>query len=163
LPETAPSRGLPAWLVVIMVAALAIGGLFLAYRLLGGKSESAASAAKSDLAATAAKGAEDNPYAKYVEVAGIRITEDERQQIKATFVVVNHSTADLSDLDLQVTLRTTSAKPEDEPLAVVNLKTGPIAANASKDVSAPFKTTLRAYELPDWQFLRVSVAFPPAH
>ncbi|MGO9240317.1 MAG: hypothetical protein ACLQBJ_05855 [Bryobacteraceae bacterium] len=162
LPETAPSRGLPTWLVAILVAALALGGLFLAYKLLGGKSGTAASAVKTDMAATAPKGAEDNPYAKYVEVSGIRITEDEKQKIKATFVVINHSEAALPDLDLQVTLRTSSAKPEEEPLAVVNLKTGPIEANASKDISAPLKTTLRAYELPDWQFLRVSVAITPA-
>ncbi|MGD0580175.1 MAG: hypothetical protein ABSC08_14740 [Bryobacteraceae bacterium] len=160
LPETAPSHGMPAWLVVILVAVLAIGGLFLAYKLLGGKSEVATSPVKTETASTAPKGADANPYAKYIEVAGIRIIEDEKQQIKATFVVVNHSAADMPSLALQVTLRTTSAKPGDEPVAVVNLMTGPLPANTSKDISVPLKTTLRAYELPDWQFLRVSVDFP---
>ena len=41
LPETVPSRGLPAWLVAFLVALLVIGGLFLAYKLLGGKSGTA--------------------------------------------------------------------------------------------------------------------------
>ena len=49
------------------------------------------------------------------------------------------------------------------PLAVLNLATGPIAANTTKDLTAPLKTTLRAYELPDWQFLRATVDFPAQH
>jgi hypothetical protein len=149
--------------VAIVVIVLLIGGLFLAYRLLGSKSEIATAPAKTDAASTAAQGADANPYARYLEVAGIRIFEDEKQQIKATFVLVNHSAADMPSQDLQLTLRTTSAKPEDQPLAVVALKTGPLAANASKDLTVPLKTTLRAYELPDWQFLRTSVEFVAAH
>jgi hypothetical protein len=65
--------------------------------------------------------------------------------------------------DLQITLRSSTAKPEDEPVAVVAIKTGPLAANASKDLSVPLKTTLRAYELPDWQFLRAAVDVLPQH
>ena len=161
LPETAASRGFPSWLVAILVAALAIGGFFLAYKLLGGKSEIATAPVRTGTASTAPQGADASPYARYIEVAGIRIVEDEKEHIKATFVVVNHSTADMPSLDLQLTLRSSTARPEDEPLAVVGLKTGPLAANTSKDLSAPLKTTLRAYELPDWQFLRVSVEVMP--
>jgi hypothetical protein len=163
LPETAPAHGFPSWLVAILVALLAIGGFFLAYRLLGGKSEIATGPVRTDAPSTAAQGAGANPYARYIEVAGIRIFEDEKQQIKATFVVVNHSTADMPSQDLQITLRATSAKPGDEPVAVVAIKTGPLAANASKDLSVPLKTTLRAYELPDWQFLRATVDVLPQH
>lgn len=161
LAETAPSHGFPSWLVAILVALLAIGGFFLAYRLLGGKSETATAPVKTEAASAAPKGADANPYARYIEVAGIRIVEDEKQQIKATFVVVNHSAADMPSQDLQITLRSSTAKPEDEPVAVVAIKTGPLAANASKDLSVPLKTTLRAYELPDWQFLRTSVEVLP--
>ena len=163
LPETAPSHGFPSWLVAILVALLAIGGFFLAYRLLGGKSEIATGPVKTDSTSAAPQGAGANPYARYIEVAGIRIIEDEKQQIKATFVVVNHSAADMPSQDLQITLRSSTAKPEDDPVAVVAIKTGPLAANASKDLSVPLKTTLRAYELPDWQFLRAAVEVLPQH
>jgi len=163
LHETAPSHGLPAWLVAILVIVLVIGGLFLAYRLLGGKSEIATAPGKTDSSSAAPQGAGANPYARYIEVGGIRILEDEKQQIKATFVVVNHSAADMPSQDLQITLRATAARPGDDPLAVVAIKTGPLAANASKDLSVPLKTTLRAYELPDWQFLRASVDVLPQH
>jgi hypothetical protein len=163
LHETAPSHGFPSWLVAILVALLAIGGFFLAYRLLGGKSEIATGPVKTDSTSAASQGAGANPYARYIEVAGIRIIEDEKQQIKATFVVVNHSAADMPSQDLQITLRSSTAKPEDDPVAVVAIKTGPLAANASKDLSVPLKTTLRAYELPDWQFLRAAVDVLPQH
>jgi hypothetical protein len=149
--------------VAILVALLAIGGFFLAYRLLGGKSEIATGPVKTDSTSAAPQGAGANPYARYIEVAGIRIIEDEKQQIKATFVVVNHSAADMPSQDLQITLRSSTAKPEDDPVAVVAIKTGPLAANASKDLSVPLKTTLRAYELPDWQFLRAAVEVLPQH
>ena len=99
-----------------------------------------------------------NPYAKYLEVTGVRIIEDEKRHAKAQFLVVNHSTADLPDLELQVILSTTTAKAGDDPLAVLTVKTGSIPANGSKDVSAPLKTKLRAYEMPDWQFLKASFA-----
>ena len=163
LPETEPSRGVPSWLVAILVAGLAIGGLFLAYKLLGGKSESAATPSKTDAAAPAVPGANANPYAKYIEVAGIRIVEDEKQQVKATFAVINHSSADLPSLSLQVTLRTTSAKPGDEPVAVLHVNTGALPANSSRDITEPLKIKLRAYELPDWQFLRAQVEFTDQH
>jgi len=149
--------------ITIYLASNIIGGFFLAYRLLGGKSEIATGPVKTDSTSAAPQGAGANPYARYIEVAGIRIIEDEKQQIKATFVVVNHSAADMPSQDLQITLRSSTAKPEDDPVAVVAIKTGPLAANASKDLSVPLKTTLRAYELPDWQFLRASVEVLPQH
>jgi hypothetical protein len=91
-----------------------------------------------------------------VEVTGVRISEDAKQKVKADFVVVNHSPAELPPLGLQVTLRASTAKPDDEPIAVVDVTTSSIEANGSANVSAPLKTKLRAYELPDWQFLRAT-------
>ena len=36
------------------------------------------------------------------------------------------------------------------------------AAFEAKDISAPLKTKLRAYELPDWQFIKAEVQLKPA-
>lgn len=134
-----------------------MGVLFGAYKLLGNKSGSGTDSTTAS-EQPAAKIDSSNPYAKYLEVTGVRIVEDEKQHAKAQFLVVNHSTADMPDLELQVTLGTTTAKAGDDPLAVVTIQTGPIPANGSKDVSSPLKTKLRAYEMPDWQFLKASFA-----
>ena len=154
---------MPAWLITILVAGVAVGVLFGAYKLLGNRSGSSADSATAAAEQPAAKVDSSNPYAKYLEVTGIRIVEDQKQQATAQFLVVNHSTADLPDLELQVTLNTTTAKAGDDPLAVVTVKTGSIPANGSKDVSAPLKTKLRAYEMPDWQFLKASFSIAPSH
>ncbi len=162
LPEAPQRRGLPTWLVTILVAAIAVGVIFGAVKLLGGKSGSGADSAAASQQSTA-QADSSNPYAKYLEVTGVRIVEDAKQHAQAQLLIVNHSTADMPDLELQVTLSTTTAKAGDDPLAVLTVKTGPIPANGSKDISSPLKTKLRAYEMPDWQFLKASFALAASH
>lgn len=158
LPDSPGGKGLPTWLVTILVAAIAVGVIYGAVRLLGNRSGSSADSGPNAMEQAAVKTDSSNPYAKFLEVTGVRIVEDEKQRATAQFLVVNHSTADLPDLELQVTISTTTAKAGDDPLAVLTIKTGGVPANGSKDVSAPLKTKLRAYEMPDWQFLKASFA-----
>jgi hypothetical protein len=162
LPEAPQRRGLPAWLVTILVAVIAIGVIFGIVRLLGSKGGSVADSATAASQQAAANDS-SNPYAKVLEITGVRITEDAKKHARAQFLVVNHSPADLPDLELDVVLSTTTAKAGDDPVAVMTVKTGPIPANGSKDVSAALDTKLRAYELPDWQFLRASFAMKAPH
>ena len=158
LPDGAQRKGLPTWLVTILVAAIAIGVIFGIYKLLGSKSGSGTDSTTAALEQSAAAGDSSSPYAKYVEITGVRIVEDEKKHPIAHFLVVNHSAADLPELESVVALTTTTAKAGDDPLALIKVKTGAIPANGSKDVSAPLNSKLRAYELPDWQFLKASFA-----
>ena len=68
-------------------------------------------------------------------------------------MLVNHSAAELTDLVGSVLL-TTDGKSE---LAVIPFKLSSLPGYESKDISAPLKTNLRAYELPDWQFIKAQV------
>ena len=163
LPEAPQRRGLPAWLVTILVAGIAIGVIFGIVKLLGGKSGSGSDTAATAQQQSAAASDSANPYAKILEVTGVRIVEDAKKHANAQLLIVNHSPADLPDLELEVILTTTTAKAGDDPLAVMTVKTGPVPANGSKDVSAPLNTKLRAYELPDWQFLRASFSMKSSH
>ncbi|MDR3719464.1 MAG: hypothetical protein P4K98_11730 [Bryobacteraceae bacterium] len=149
--------------MTILVAAIAVGVIYGVVRLLGSKSAPGADATTAALQQAAAKSDSSNPYAQYLEVTGIRISEDEKQHAQAHLMVVNHSTADLPDLELQVSISTTTAKAGDDPLAVVTIKTGGLPANGSKDIAAPLQTKVRAYEMPDWQFLRASFTIAGAH
>lgn len=153
---------MPSWLVTILVAVVAVAAIFGVVKLLskgGSTSESAATAQQQAAAASDSS----NPYAKILEVTGVRIVEDAKKHVNAELLIVNHSPADLPDQELEVTLTTTTAKPGDDPLAVMTVRTGPIPANGSKDVSAAMNTKLRAYELPDWQFLKASFTLKQAH
>jgi hypothetical protein len=86
----------------------------------------------------------NHPLAKYIEVAGFRLSEKPGGKAGVRFVVINHSQADVTDLGLAVTT----------PPCTVNVKVPTIAPEESKDVNGECATTLRIYELPDWQFIK---------
>jgi hypothetical protein len=94
-----------------------------------------------------------HPLAKYIELAGFRLTESKPGQLEVKFVAVNHSEAELPELGLNIRLRTTAAKPEDPPVAEFQAKVPALSPLEIHDVSAKVTTKLRIYELPDWQFL----------
>jgi hypothetical protein len=94
---------------------------------------------------------------KYLEVVGLRILEENRKPV-IRFLVVNHSNAEMADLRGTVTVHASNAAPGSAPISTVDLKLDSLGANASVEVSAPLKTSLRAYEMPDWQFLRADLA-----
>ena len=56
-------------------------------------------------------------------------------------------------LELRITLNTTKAAEGEPPVAVIDAKIGNLGPHESKDMESPLETKLRAYELPDWQFL----------
>jgi hypothetical protein len=95
-----------------------------------------------------------HPLAKYIELAGFRLTESKPGQLEVKFIAVNHSEADLGDLNLNIRLRTTAAKPEDPSLAEFQAKIPSLGPLEIRDISAKVSTKLRIYELPDWQFMR---------
>jgi hypothetical protein len=95
-----------------------------------------------------------HPLAKYIELAGFRLTESKPGQLEVKFVAVNHSEAELPSLGLNIRLRTTAAKPDDPPVAEFQAKVPALSQLEINDVSAKVTTKLRIYELPDWQFLR---------
>ncbi len=152
-----PSKGLPSWVVTLLVAVGLLGAGALAYRyLLSSKSTSSATESEAPAKAASEKGGSTklHPYAKFLEVAGIRLSEDARQRLQIKLTVINHSAADMSGLKLLVTLNTKgkgSQTISEVPVTVPNL--GPLE---SKDVTATIPTKLRAYELPDWQFLEAN-------
>lgn len=148
-PPPAPSRGLPSWLLMLLVA-LAVGavvsGAVWMKKRSGDSSEVAEKAAEAP--ATAASGS--HRLAKYVEVAGFRLSEDAKRRTNVKMTIINHSAADLGDLTLEVTLKT----PEGKVVGTADVKAPAIGPLGSADATAPLKTTERAYELPDWQFIR---------
>jgi hypothetical protein len=91
--------------------------------------------------------------AKNLEVAGMRITETKKQQLFLRAVLVNHSTADMGDLNGVIVLKSTEGKE----IARFAVKLPTLPAMESREVSGAVTTKLRAYELPDWQFLKGEV------
>jgi hypothetical protein len=95
-----------------------------------------------------------NPLAKYIELAGFRLSESGAGKMKVKFSAINHSDADLGDLTVKIRLFTNVSKPGDEPITEFQAKVPSLGPEETKDVDASATTKLRLYELPDWQFLR---------
>ncbi len=154
-------RGLPGWAIALLVmvglgallAALYVWVLPSARR---GRQPSAAAAPQ----ATAMQNApmpvpSAHPLGKHLEITALRVTEEEPQRLRVRFSVVNHSAADLPELKLDVAIR---AAAGGNPLVRFLYTVPPLLAYESKDLSTTLKTQLRAYELPDWQFVKADFA-----
>ena len=98
--------------------------------------------------------ASSNPVAKYIELVGFRITEKNAGKLQVEFGVVNHSEADIGDVTLAVNLRASTAKPGEPALVSFTAKVPSLGPEDLKQAKAEVPTTMRAYELPDWQFLK---------
>jgi len=103
-----------------------------------------ASAEKS--ADPAAAAGTTHPLAKHLEVSGVRIQEASGGKVKIDFNVVNHSSADLPELKLNVRLRSGN-----RDFFAIPVKLPSLGPYASRDMSTTVKTDLKPYELPDWQ------------
>jgi len=152
----APAGGLPSWLIAVLsivgVAALGYGVL----HFMTGKSGTAAQAPEEEMP----KVTGTSPLAKYVEVVGFRIVED-KQKVQLKFVVINHSSGEIAPSDLVLEIHTKTQKPGDAPLFTVKTPVSGVLPFEAKDMTIPVKTSLRAYEIPDWQFLTATFDLVP--
>lgn len=97
-----------------------------------------------------------HPLAKYLEVAGIRLTEKGQGKLTVRFGIVNHSDADISDLALNIALKPVTSKPEELPFCTFSVKVPSLGPQETANATGECSTTLRVYELPDWQFIRAT-------
>jgi hypothetical protein len=158
-PQQPSGITVPPWLLSIGFAVLflAVGaGAYFGIRYFSGSSEASTSApapSESAPAPTAASKAKANTLQKYVEVVGMRLTENAKKKPEVHFVVVNHSGAEIADLAANVNLWARTAKSDEEAVGTFSFKLPSIGAYESKEMSSTLNTKLRVYELPDWQNL----------
>ena len=102
-------------------------------------------------AAVATKPKATNPIQKYIEVVGIRLTTDAKKKPVAKFLIVNHASTEVANLGANVTLWASTSRSEEDSVGFFKFHVDSIGPYESKEVSAPFTTKLKIYELPDWQ------------
>jgi hypothetical protein len=144
----APAGGLPSWLIAVLsivgVAALGYGVI----HFMSGRNGAAAESAVESMP----KVAGNSPLGKYIEVVGFRIVED-KQKVQLKFLIVNHSAGEIAPFDLLLEVRTKNQKADEAPLFTVKTPVSGVLPFEAKDMTIPVKTSMRAYEIPDWQFL----------
>jgi hypothetical protein len=149
---------LPVWLLMVLffVAFLVIGaGVYYGYQRFG--KSGTAGFTGGEQAATAAKPKSTSPLQKYIEVVGIRLTSDAKKKPVAKFVVVNHASSEFANVAATVTLWASTSRSEEDAIGSFTFKLPAIGPNESKELTEVFKTKLKVYELPDWQFATAEV------
>jgi hypothetical protein len=152
--EPAPKKAIHPVLVVVAVAAVLLGAGYAAFQYLPSSKleERATEGAGEKAKMLDAKGSGVHPLAKHVEVTGFRIREDKNQRVTVQMVIVNHSAADIAGLEMQVGLYAKNELVVEFPLKVKSLGPFEVAEGTGQAT-----TKLRAYEIPDWQFLSAKV------
>jgi hypothetical protein len=144
-------RGLPTWLLTIVFTLALVGVLFGVYWFVGSSHGTATPAPSATVESPAAKpGAKTSPYQKFIEISGVRFIEDAKKRPAVTFIIVNHSTAEIEELAGNVTVWGRTRSSEEQATGTFTFKTK-LAANQSKEMTEPLTTKLKFYELPDWQ------------
>jgi hypothetical protein len=141
--------------LAVLLTVAVIGMLFFATQFFRSRGSQAAAKATPDVSGTAVPTAavasnKSHPLAKYVEVTGVRLTDEKRKRY-CRLLVVNHSSADLPDLHMNVRVVAADKEIVDFPVTVPSL--GPYE---SRDVVTEVKVGLKPYEMPDWQMTRAS-------
>lgn len=125
---------------------------YIGYRNLpSNRSEAVAFEKPGEAAATPAA---PHPYAKLIELTGIRLTEDAKKKTQVHLVAVNHSAAETAETTVEGKLVAGG-----KSVASFSLRVPALGPYESKEVSGAAQTQLRAYEMPDWQFLKAEFQF----
>src|SRR5687768_15099071 len=153
----------PGWLVALLVAIALVGIGGAAYYFLLPSVRASREGADSPKVSleTPKEGASTEVSAaarmrKYLEITGLRIIE-QKQRPQLKYVIVNHSSAELAAIKGSLVLRASNAAPDAPPVAVVPIEIPSLDAYGVQEVTTTLKTNLRAYEMPDWQFLKAEL------
>jgi hypothetical protein len=139
--------------VMLLLLAAALGVIY--YPLLHTIVDAKTAPTPAVAAPASASTAPQSPLAKFIEVTGYRIVIDQNKKSEVQYLVVNHSSADISDANIFITLH--SVKPGQPPVCRFSFKVPSLAPFESKEMSSPIEKTTRAVSLPDWQDLRADV------
>jgi len=146
-----PRGGLPTWLMTLLFTFAFVGVGAGIYWLVGYMRDTPPGRPPTMVESPAAKsGGKTNPLQKYIEVSGVRFVENSKKQTEVRFVLVNHSPADIGGLAGNVTIWARTQKSEEDAAGTFTFSTH-LSAWEAKDLSAPLKSKLKIYELPDWQ------------
>ncbi|HYL75410.1 MAG TPA: hypothetical protein VEU96_14455, partial [Bryobacteraceae bacterium] len=154
--------GIPAWTVSVVVAmALFLGAGSLIQFFTGNRDAKAAAPAtprtQASTTASTPSVREQHPFARYIEVTGLRVVADLNHRSQVQYVVVNHSSAQLSDLMVRIAVRSATESASAPPLFTVSAVVPSLGPYQSKEIRTDLDSELRSSAIPDWENLRTEV------
>src|ERR1017187_1913383 len=156
-PKQRAGAILPPW-ALFALAFLGVGLGVYAIATRNHASNREAAAATNVDSPAAKPGTKVNALQKYIEVSGVRFSQDKQDKkvINVSFVLINHSDVDVDRLTGNVTVWGRTRNSEEDAVGTFAFMTS-IPGTASKELVLPFNTKLKFIELPDWQNITVDV------
>src|ERR1035438_2634201 len=158
--KSRPGSKLPTWALAVLSTVAFLGVLLGAYAIVTrNHASNREAAAATNVDSPAAKsGAKVNALQKYIEVSGVRFSQDKdnKKVIDVSFVLINHSNVDVDRLTGNVTVWGRTRNSEEDAVGTFAFLTS-IPAAVSKELTLPFNTKLKFIELPAWRNITVDV------
>jgi hypothetical protein len=156
-----PHRRASSWLISLLVATIVIlGAVALLQHAMQNRDTTVASIAAPVRAIKAAASplgvVEEHPAARSVEVAGVRIVAGSNKKPQLEYIVINHSSMELTGLNIRIAIRSVEALA-DAPLFSVSNVVATLAPNQSKEIRTDLDSSIQSSAIPDWQSLRTEV------
>ena len=146
---------LPTWLLTVLFAFAFLGMGAGVYWAVGYFRAAGAPAAIVESPA-AKPGASVSPFQKYIEISGVRFTENARKKLEVKYLITNHSGAEIAGLAGNVTIWGRTQRSEEDAAGSFAFSTD-LHPFESKELVAALNTKHAAIELPDWQNISTDV------
>jgi P pilus assembly chaperone PapD len=98
----------------------------------------------------------EHPAARSVEVAGVRIVMGPNKKPQLQYIVINHSSNELTGLNIRIAVRSVDGLA-DAPLFSVSSPVAALGPNQSKEIRTDLNSSVPVSAIPDWQSLRTEV------
>jgi hypothetical protein len=157
-------RRMSSWPISLMLAVVTILGAVSLLQYLAQdhdpKAASLAAPAQPNKAASVpappAAVVQEHPAARSVEVAGVRIVTGPNKRPQLQYIVINHSSNELTGLNIRIAVRSVDGLA-DAPLFSVSSVVAALGPNQSKEIRTDLNSSVQASAIPDWQSLRTEV------
>jgi len=148
------------WPLSLLVATvLILGGISLVQHLTQNSEINAASVetpAQRTKSSPQIRIVEEHPAARSVEVAGVRIITGPNKRPQLQYVVINHSSTEITGLDIRIAVRSVESLV-DAPLFTVASPVASLGPSQSKEIRTDLDASVAPSSIPDWHSLRTDV------
>jgi hypothetical protein len=153
--------GLPAWITSLVIATslFLVVAVMLQYLETNREARAAVAPAPSQAAAAVppAPTFEQHPFARFVEVTGLRVVADLNHRSQVQYIVVNHSASQLNGMAIRIAVRSSTDPVGAPPLFTVSAVVPSLGPHQSKEIRTDLDSELRSSAIPDWEYLRTDV------
>jgi hypothetical protein len=163
-PEHSRSRkgiGLPTWVTSLVIATslFLVVAVMLQYLETNHEARAAAAPASTPAAAVvpAVPTFEQHPFARFIEVTGLRVVADPNHRSQVQYIVVNHSASQLTGMTIRIAVRSSTDPVGTPPLFTVSAVVPSLGPHQSKEIRTDLDSELRSSAIPDWEYLRTDV------